>query len=169
MEIIDNSEYIIGKINADRSAKEKKLRAEVDKQLRDYKKASEQLKEHDELKVESMQVKLQGAHDLIHEQLVLEIESQNIDQVLTQVRKSMNSLSKTQKQKVVKHMLKHIQDKRVKTYHVPKDVTIKGAKSTLKDFAVVGVISKNEELQYTLTDVLKSHELMIRTQVGKAK
>lgn len=177
MEIIDNSKHIIGKINSERSTKDKRLRAEVDRQLRDYKKVlaaeykqdADQLKEDHDLKIESMQVRLQGAHDLIQEQKTLEVESENIDHVLKTVASSVQTLAKKDKQKIVKAMLAHIQDKRVKTYHIPKDVVVKGAKSTLKDFAVIGVISKNEELEYTLQDLMQEHEVMIRKNVGNAK
>ncbi len=175
MEVIDNSKHIIGKIESDRRSKEQRLLLLKEKELKTYKKTLEQsYKQHSEeytqeheSHLDHMKKRLKGAHELEKEQQLLAVESHNTQRVMQAVKEQLESLNKADKKRVVEHMLKHITDDRVKTYHVPKGVTIKGTKATRSDFSVVGVITKNEELEYTLADLMADKEVFIRSIMEK--
>lgn len=158
--MIDNSSYIIKAIEKKSSQSIAELKAEHKKQLDEIKKAhkkkvkelSEQLDKDYEFKLTQYKKQRENMIAMKESHLELKGKQELYDTLLVAVRKELLKPA---------NVTKLLELVKAKTMLVPKGVKVTGAKAELDSNKLVGVISKDEEIEFDIDAALAQEKLLI--------
>ena len=173
MEVIDNRDFLISKIKDRTDSEIKRLEKEHDSKVKEAKdkvneKKTEELadlKAAHKKAVERIKKQEESSFDLFKEKGTVKAESEVFARVITAVEDILSKKGKARDNfyENLAKRIEEISDKKIKSFRVPKGVSLKGktSKDDLEGVSIIGIIDDREEVEITLQSLLDEKSVSV--------